>query len=188
LSAEANADAGQEAPPQPADTATSAAAGPTGASEEGSPEVALAAAEQDLAKHRDALLRMQAEMDNLRKRLQREVEKSRKFALERIMKDLLQVRDSMDRGLAAAGESATIESLREGQQLTLKMLAKVMQDHGLEVIDPLGQAFDPELHEAVTVMPSAEAAENTVLEVLQRGFRLHDRLLRPAMVVVSRRP
>jgi len=188
LSAEANADARQEAPPQPADTAASAATGPTGASEESSPEVALAAADQDLAKHRDALLRMQAEMENLRKRLQREVEKSRKFALERIMKDLLQVRDSMDRGLAAADESATIESLREGQQLTQKMLAKVMQDHGLEVIDPLGQAFDPELHEAMTVMPSAEAAENTVLEVLQRGFRLHDRLLRPAMVVVSRRP
>jgi molecular chaperone GrpE len=187
FSAEANADAGQDAPPQPADTAAPAASGPTGASEESSPEVALAAAEQDLAKHRDALLRMQAEMENLRKRLQREVEKSRKFALERIMKDLLQVRDSMDRGLEA-GESATIESLREGQQLTLKMLAKVMQDHGLEVIDPLGQAFDPELHEAMTVMPSAEAAENTVLEVLQRGFRLHDRLLRPAMVVVSRRP
>jgi molecular chaperone GrpE len=170
------------------DTAAPAASGPDGVCEERSPEGALAEAEQDLAKHRDALLRMQAEMDNLRKRLQREVEKSRKFALERIMKDLLQVRDSMDRGLEAAGESGTVEALREGQQLTLKMLAKVMQDHGLEVVDPQGQAFDPELHEAVTVMPSAEAAEDSVLEVLQKGFRLHDRLLRPAMVVVSRRP
>jgi molecular chaperone GrpE len=188
VSTESGADAGPEAPPMTADTATPTAAGPTGGSEESSPEVALATAEQELAKHRDALLRMQAEMENLRKRLQREVDKSRKFALERIMKDLLQVRDSLDRGLEAAGESATVESLREGQQLTLKMLAKVMQDHGLEVVDPLGQAFDPELHEAVTVMPSAEAAENTVLEVLQKGFRLHDRLVRPAMVVVSRRP
>lgn len=165
-----------------------AASEPADAGEDASLENALAAAEQDLAKHREAMLRMQAEMENLRKRLQREVEKSRKFALERIMKDLLQVRDSMDRGLEVAGESATVESLREGQQLTLKMLAKVMQDHGLEVIDPLGQAFDPELHQAMTVMPSAEAAENTVLEVLQKGFRLHERLLRPAMVVVSRRP
>ena len=149
---------------------------------------ALAATEQDLAKHREAMLRMQAEMENLRKRLLREVEKSRKFALERIMKDLLLVRDSMERALAVAGESSTVESLQEGQQLTLKMLAKVMQDHGLEVIDPLGQPFDPALHEAMTVMPSAEAAEGTVLEVLQKGFRLHDRLLRPAMVVVSRKP
>jgi molecular chaperone GrpE len=190
VSTESGADAGPEAPPMTADTATPTptAARPTGGSEESSPEVALATAEQELAKHRDALLRMQAEMENLRKRLQREVDKSRKFALERIMKDLLQVRDSLDRGLEAAGESATVESLREGQQLTLKMLAKVMQDHGLEVVDPLGQVFDPELHEAVTVMPSAEAAENTVLEVLQKGFRLHDRLVRPAMVVVSRRP
>jgi molecular chaperone GrpE len=177
-----------ESVPQPADTGAPAAGEPVDTGEEVPLEDALAAAEQDLAKHREAMLRMQAEMENLRKRLLREVEKSRKFALERIMKDLLQVRDSMERGLEVAGESSTVESLREGQQLTLKMLAKVMQDHGLEVIDPLGQPFDPALHEAMTVMPSAEAAENTVLEVMQKGFRLHDRLLRPAMVVVSRKP
>lgn len=146
---------------------------------------ALAEAEAELAKHREAMLRMQAETENLRKRLERELEKSRRFALERIMKDLLQVRDSMDRGLEVAGDAATVDSLREGQQLTLKMLAKVMEDHGLEMIDPAGQPFDPELHEAVTVIPSAEVPENTVLEVLQKGFRLHDRLIRPAMVVVS---
>lgn len=149
---------------------------------------ALVAVEQDLAKHRDAMLRMQAEMENLRKRLARDAEKSRKFALERIMKDLLQVRDSMERGLEVADESATVESLRTGQELTLKMLAKVLQDHDLEMLDPAGQPFDPEWHEAVTVMPSAEVDENTVLEVLQKGFRLHDRLIRPAMVVVSRKP
>lgn len=158
------------------------------ASDEQTLEAALAAANEDLARHREAMLRMQAEMENLRKRLMRDVEKSRKFALERIMKDLLQVRDSMERGLEVTEQSATVESLREGQQLTLKMLAKVMQEHGLEVVDPIGQPFDPELHEAMTVMPSAEVEENTVLEVLQKGFRLHERLLRPAMVVVSRRP
>ena len=152
------------------------------------PDDALIAAEQELAKHRDAMLRMQAEMENLRKRLARDAEKSRKFALERIMKDLLQVRDSMERGLEVADESATVESLRQGQELTLKMLAKVLQDHDLEVIDPAGQPFDPEWHEAVTVMPSAEVDENPGLEVLQKGFRLHDRLIRPAMVVVSRKP
>jgi molecular chaperone GrpE len=151
-------------------------------------EEALAAAEQDLARHRDAMLRMQAEMENLRKRLARDAEKSRKFALERIMKDLLQVRDSMERGLGMADESATVESLREGQELTLKMLAKVLQDNELEVIDPAGQPFDPEWHEAMTVLPSEAVEENTVLEVLQKGYRLHDRLIRPAMVVVSRRP
>ena len=151
-------------------------------------EEALSAAEQELARHRDAMLRMQAEMENLRKRLLRDVERSRKFALERIMKDLLEVRDSMERGLEVADESATVESLREGQQLTLRMLTKVLEDHDLEVIDPKGQPFDPELHEAMTVMPAGDVDENTVIEVLQKGFRLHDRLIRPARVVVSRKP
>jgi molecular chaperone GrpE len=168
-------------PEQPAD----ASAGLAG---DAAPDGALAKAEEDLAKHRDAMLRMQAEMDNLRKRLARDAEKSRKFALERIMKDLLQVRDSMERGLELADSSATVESMREGQELTLKMLAKVLQDHDLEVIDPAGQPFDPEWHEAMTVMPSEELDENTVVEVLQKGYRLHDRLIRPAMVVVSRKP
>lgn len=149
---------------------------------------ALAKAEQELADHRDAMLRMRAEMDNLSKRQARDAERSRKFALERIMKDLLQVRDSLERGLEAAGEPVSAESLREGQALTFRMLAKVLEEHGLEEIDPLGQPFDPDWHEAMTVIPSAETEENTVLEVLQKGFRLHDRLIRPAMVVVSRKP
>jgi molecular chaperone GrpE len=182
---------GEAGQPGAAAEESAAAPGP-GESEAGGEELsleeALAAAEQDLAKHRDAMLRMQAEMENLRKRLLRDVERSRKFALERIMKDLLEVRDSMERGLEAADDSATVESLREGQQLTLRMLAKVMEDHDLELIDPQGQPFDPELHEAMTVMPSAEAEEGTVIEVLQKGFRLHDRLIRPARVVVSRKP
>ena len=147
----------------------------------------LARAEEELAKHREAMLRMQAEMDNLRKRLMRDLDRSRKLALEAIMKDLLQVWDSLERGLEAGGE-ATVEALKEGQQLTLKVLEKVMQDHDLEIIDPAGQPFDPEFHEAMTVLPSAEVNENTVLEVLQKGFKLHDRLIRPAMVVVSRKP
>lgn len=151
-------------------------------------DAALAAADEELSRHREAMLRMQAEMENLRKRLARDLEKSRRFALERIMKDLLEVLDSMERGLEVSPESATVESLREGQELTHRMLAKVVQEHGLEAIDPVGQPFDPELHEAMTVLPSAAVEDNTVLEVLQKGFRLHDRLIRPARVVVSRKP
>lgn len=151
-------------------------------------EAALARAEEDLARHKEAMLRMQAEMDNLRKRVMRDLEKSRKLSLERIMKDLLQVWDSLERGLGVNEESLTVESLKEGQQLTLKMLEKVLADHDLEVIDPAGQPFDPVFHEAVTVLPSADVEENTVIEVLQKGFKLHDRLIRPAMVVVSGRP
>ena len=151
-------------------------------------EKALMKAEDELVKHRDAMLRMQAEMDNLRKRLIRDLEKSRKFALERVMKDMLQVRDSLELGLETDSGSATAEQLREGQALTFKMLNKVLQDHDLELIDPVGEAFNPEFHQAMTVLPSEEFEDNSVMEVLQKGFKLHDRLIRPAMVVVSRKP
>jgi len=151
-------------------------------------ESELARVEEELARHREAMLRMQAEMDNLRKRLMRDLERSRKLALERVMKDLLQVWDSLERGLEAGGESLTVEAIKEGQDLTLKMLEKVLQDHDLVVIDPMGKPFNPEFHEAMTVLPSADVEENTVIEVLQKGFRLHDRLIRPARVVVSRKP
>jgi len=146
----------------------------------------LAQARGEAAAARDAMLRMQAEMDNLRKRLIRDLERSQKRALEGVMSDLLPVYDSFERGLEAAGESATVESLREGSELTLKMLGQVLAKHGLVEIDPLGQPFDPEWHEAMTTVPSPEHAPGTVIEVLQKGFRLHERLIRPAMVVVSR--
>ena len=155
---------------------------------EGDLQAALLEAEQQVARHREAMLRIQAESENVRKRLTRDLERSRKLALEGVMKDLLQVRDSLERGLDIDAESATVESLREGQELTLKMLGKVMEDHHIEVIDPAGEAFDPENHEAMTVLPAPDVEENTVIEVLQKGFRLHDRLIRPARVVVSRKP
>jgi molecular chaperone GrpE len=151
-------------------------------------EDALSAAEQEIARHREAMLRMQAEMENTRKRLVRDAEKSRRFALERIMKDLLQVVDTMERGLQTGRESATVDSLLEGQELTLKMLNKVLADHSLELVDPAGEPFNPELHEAVTMLPSPDHEEGTVMEVLQKGYKLHDRLVRPAMVVVSSKP
>jgi molecular chaperone GrpE len=172
-----------------ADVASANAAGQEGVDagdELAGMEQAVDAAQQELLQHRDAMLRMQAEMDNLRKRLIRDQERARKFALENIMKDLLQVRDSLERALAVAPESATVESLREGEDLTLKLLSKVLGDHGLEILDPRGEAFNPEWHQAVAMLPSAEVVPNTVLEVMQKGFRLHERLIRPAMVVVSK--
>jgi molecular chaperone GrpE len=148
----------------------------------------LGEAERELAEHRDAMLRMQAEMENLRKRLIRDLERSRKFALERVMADLLPVMDSLERGVQAGAESTTVESLLEGKALILKMFSKALEEHGLERVDPLGETFDPESHEAMTMQPSQEYAENVVMEVLQKGFRLNERLLRPAMVVVSKGP
>ena len=104
------------------------------------------------------------------------------------MRDLLQVRDSLERGLEIAPSAASVKSLLEGQALTLKVLSKVMEDHDLKVIDPMGQPFNPELHEAMTMLPSADHEENTVMEVLEKGYLLHERLIRPARVVVSRKP
>jgi len=151
-------------------------------------ENALSEAQQETADAKLAMLRMQADMENLRKRLVREHEKSRRRTLERFMTDLLPVRDSLERGLHAADQSATVEALKEGKQLIMKMLTKVMGDHGLQTIDPAGEAFDPEKHEAMTLMPSEEHDENTVIDVLEKGYLLHDRLIRPAKVVVSRKP
>jgi molecular chaperone GrpE len=148
-------------------------------------ETALNRAEQEAAEQREAMLRMHAEMENLRKRLIRDLEKSRKRALEGFMNDLLPVRDSLEKGLQAAEGEASIESLREGKALIMRMLDKVMTDHGLEEIDPVGEAFNPELHEAISMIPSPQHAENTVIDVVQKGYRLNDRLVRPARVVVS---
>lgn len=150
---------------------------------------ALSKAQQEATDAKQTMLLMQADMENLRKRLVREHEKSRRRTLERFMGDLLPVRDSLERGLeAAADDAATVEALIEGKQLIIKMLTKVLDDHGLQTIDPAGEVFDPEKHEAMTILASAEHDENTVINVLEKGYLLHERLIRPAKVVVSRKP
>jgi len=152
-------------------------------------ETALNAANIKAVEARQDMLRMQADMENLRKRLVREHEKSRRRTLERFMGDLLPVRDSLERGLEAAEDkAATVQALKEGKQLIMKMLTKVMGDHGLQIIDPVGEAFDPEKHEAMTMIPSPDHDENTIINVIEKGYQLHERLIRPAKVVVSRKP
>ena len=133
---------------------------------------------------KDETLRERAELDNQRKRLARDVDLARKFANERLLSELLPVFDSLDAGLGAAGEDAS--ALRAGLDLTLKQLLKVAADNGLSVIDPLGQAFNPDQHQAISQADSADAAPGTVLQVFQKGYLLNDRLLRPALVVVAR--
>jgi molecular chaperone GrpE len=152
-------------------------------------ESELQTARLEAVEARQDMLRMQADMENLRKRLVREHEKSRLRTLERFMGDLLPVRDSLERGLEAANDpAATVEALTEGKQLIMKMLTKAMGDHGLQTIDPIGEAFDPEKHEAMTMLTSDKHDENTVIDVLEKGYQLHDRLIRPAKVVVSKKP
>jgi molecular chaperone GrpE len=137
--------------------------------------------------HRDHLLRVTAELDNTRRRHERELEGAHKFALERFVGDLLPVRDSLELGLTAAQESqADAGKLHEGVELTLKMLGDVMQRFGVAPVDPMGEPFDPNLHQALSVQPRNDVPPNTVVVVVQKGYTLNGRLVRPAMVMVSR--
>ena len=163
----------------PVDGATDA---DTATSESESPDVDELKAKAE--EHWDRYLRTAAELENVRKRAVRDVENARKFALENFGRDLLDVRDSLEMGLAAAG-NADADALREGSEATLKLLETVMERFGVEQIDPHGEPFDPELHEAMTMQPSADAEPNSVLTVIQKGYSLNGRLLRPARVVVA---
>ena len=132
-------------------------------------------------------LRAAAELENVRKRAARDVENAHRFALENFGRDLLAVKDSLEIGLDVAA-SADVDSLREGSEATLKLLATTLERFGIVEVDPLGEPFDPELHEAMTVQPSAEAEPGSVLTVIQKGYTLNGRLLRPARVIVAAEP
>ena len=125
-----------------------------------------------------------ADLENQRKRLARDIEMARKFANERLLSDLLPVFDSLDAGLAAAGADAG--ALRQGMELTYKQLLKVAADNGMEVLDPTGQPFDPEHHQAISQGEAEGVAPGHVINVFQKGYRLNGRLLRPALVIVAR--
>ncbi|MET0070432.1 MAG: nucleotide exchange factor GrpE [Candidatus Thiodiazotropha sp.] len=137
--------------------------------------------------HWDQLMRTRAELENIRKRNQRDLENAHKFALEKFSMDLLQVWDSLELGhQAAQDEQVDVDKLREGTELTLKLLVDVMQKHGIEQVDPDGEAFNPEFHQAMSMQERDDVAPNTVVAVVQKGYLLNSRLLRPAMVMVSR--
>ncbi len=139
--------------------------------------------------HWNQLLLARAELDNNRRRNERDVENAHKFALEKFVRELLPVKDSLELGLAAAaGEGSELEKLREGMELTLKMLAAAMEKFGVSEVDPAGEKFNPERHQAMAMQESPTAEANTVLTVYQKGYLLNDRLIRPAMVVVSSAP
>ncbi|HEU4652374.1 MAG TPA: nucleotide exchange factor GrpE [Steroidobacteraceae bacterium] len=146
---------------------------------------ALAAAEAKANEHRDLYVRALAELENVRKRATRDIENAHKFGLDRLANDLIGVKDSLELGLASEG---TVEALKAGTDATLKLLSKAFEKAGLVEIVPLGEPFNPELHEAMVTQPSAEHVPNTVLQVIQKGYQLNGRLLRPARVIVAREP
>ena len=153
-----------------------------------SSDAELAATQAQLQEAREAQLRALAEMENVRKRAQRDVEAAHRFAVERFAADMIEVRDTLELGLAAAGAALEAVKFVEGSQATLRMVDKAFERAGIAVVDPLGQGFNPELHEAIMAQPTADHPVGSVLTVIQKGFTLNGRLLRPARVVIARSP
>jgi molecular chaperone GrpE len=167
----------QTLPPEPAADETAA--------EVTAPDMgdALAAAEQKIAEHYDALLRARAETENMRRRAAEDVLKAGKFGAEKFANAMVPVKDSLEAALAA--ESSDIATLREGVELTLKQLQQAFSGAGVEEVDPIGERFDPHRHQAISQI-EAPGEPNLVVQVLQKGYLLHERVLRPALVIVSK--
>ncbi|HLF38766.1 MAG TPA: nucleotide exchange factor GrpE [Burkholderiales bacterium] len=146
-------------------------------------EERLKKAELAAAEHHDAWLRAKADADNIRKRARGEIASAHKFAVEGFASELLAVKDSLEAALAA--ENASVESMGSGVELTLKQLAGVFERFNLAEINPVGSKFDPHRHQAISTMDS-DAEPNTVVQVLQKGYLLHDRVIRPALVIVAK--
>jgi molecular chaperone GrpE len=148
-------------------------------------ETQLEAAQQSAKDNWDKVLRAQAEMENLKRRNAKDLENAHKFALDGFVKALLEVKDSLTMGLKTAkDDNASVDSITEGLEMTDKVFLSTMEKFGVELLDPAGEAFNPEFHEAVTMIPVPDKESNSVLEVVQQGFTLNGRLVRPAMVVV----
>ena len=147
----------------------------------------LDSAEKKAAENWDHLLRTKAEMDNIRRRTQKDLENAHKFALEKFITELLSVKDSLEMGVSVASqEIATVDSLREGSEMTLSMMNGLFEKFNVVQLNPEGEKFNPEHHQAMSMQPSAEHEPNTVIAVMQKGYLLNDRLVRPAMVMVSK--
>ena len=157
--------------------------------EEGSEsEQALEAVLEQAQKHKDDLLRVQAEMQNLRRRTEQDIEKAHKYGQEKLSIELLAVMDNLERAQEAASnsEDEAIKAIREGVDLTVKGFADCFKKFNIETVDPLGEPFDPQLHQAMSMQENTESEPNTVIVVMQKGYTLHGRVIRPAMVMVSK--
>jgi molecular chaperone GrpE len=162
-------------------------AGNADATGTGDPTEALAAAEARATENRNNYLRAVAELENFRKRSEREVDNARKFAIERFAQELVTVGDALEAGINA-GSANPGPALLEGAQATLRQLHRAFDKAGIKIIDPAAQPFDPEWHEAMAVQESPDRPANSILAVIQKGYSLNGRLLRPARVIVSKAP
>jgi len=152
-------------------------------------EEIIAQLQVDTAAAEDATLRAQADAQNIKRRAEQDVEKARKFALERFCKELLPVIDNLERALEAApANEELVKPIAEGVELTLKSFIDAMKKVNIEVVNPLGEPFDPQFHQAMSMVENPDVEPNTVTLVMQKGYTLNDRLVRPAMVMVSKAP
>jgi molecular chaperone GrpE len=136
-----------------------------------------------VATAKEDVIRAQAEMANVRRRAEKDVENARRYSIEKIAKDILPVVDNLERALAAAGEESN--AVTEGVELTLKSMLSTLEKHKIEVINPVGEPFDPDQHEAISMVPNPDMEPNTVMDVVQKGYSLYGRVIRAAMVVVA---
>jgi len=153
------------------------------------PEDMVAKLQEELTTARDAVLRAQADAQNVMRRAEQDIEKARKFALERFCSELLPVVDNLERALeTTAGDNEIVKPIAEGVQLTLKSFQDALKKFHIEAVDPAGEPFDPQLHQAMSLVENADVEPNTVIAVMQKGYTLNGRLVRPAMVMVSKSP
>jgi molecular chaperone GrpE len=148
-------------------------------------EKALEDAEAKAAENMDLALRTKAEAENIRRRSENEVTNARKYAIEKFAEELLAVVDSLEQGLQAKAEHEESKAMKEGMELTLKMTLSTLNKFGIEQLNPLEEVFDPQLHEAMTMVPSPDHEKNTIIDVFQKGYSLNGRIIRPARVVVA---
>lgn len=163
-------------------------AGERGEPERDTPEARLQRAEAAAGEFREQFLRTAAELENVRRRAARDVESAHRFGVERFARELLAVVDSLEMGREAARNAGEGGAVAEGMEATLRLLLSVLEKFGVSPIEAAGELFDPEAHEAIMTQPTAEAPPDSVLEVVQQGYRIHERLLRPARVIVARAP
>ena len=150
-------------------------------------KVQLEQAQEEAAKMKDQYVRSEAEMANLRRRVEKDVENAHKFGQEKLSKELLAVADNLERAIISTeGENVDVNAIKEGVEMTLKGLQDVFSKFNIEAIDPQGEPFDPQLHQAMSMVENPEVEPNTVIAVMQKGYQLHGRLIRPAMVMVSK--
>ena len=182
----------QGQPEDVAEPAPEQGVGDEAAAGEEIPQATLEGAREEAERYRDAALRAQAEVDNVRRRTAREVENAHKFALEKFAGQLLPVVDSLEKSVDEverhAGSGEAFDAIREGIELSQRLFRDTLERFGIEQVNPVGEPFDPDLHEAMSMIESPSAEPNSVVDVLQKGYTLNGRLLRAAMVIVAKAP